>query len=60
MGPEVAGSCLDITIGEELAVLKRMLEEFTKLQYHTRSMRIMAYQHVGKHVACGMEETRKN
>eukprot|EP00957_Ditylum_brightwellii_P116161 8861154-Ditylum_brightwellii.AAC.1 len=59
MEPEAAGSHLDITIGVELTVLKRTVEEFIMLQYHRRSMRIMAYHHVGKHVVCGMDETRK-
>eukprot|EP00957_Ditylum_brightwellii_P025703 1944439-Ditylum_brightwellii.AAC.1 len=52
MEPEVAGSHLDITIGAELTALKRTVEELTILQYHMRSMRIMAYHHVGKHVLC--------
>eukprot|EP00957_Ditylum_brightwellii_P090466 6889369-Ditylum_brightwellii.AAC.1 len=59
MEPEAAGSCLYITIGEELTALKRTLEEFTILQYHMRSRRIMAYNHAGKHGVCGMNETRK-
>eukprot|EP00957_Ditylum_brightwellii_P193068 14700486-Ditylum_brightwellii.AAC.1 len=59
MEPEAAGSCLDITIGADLTALKRMAEEFTVLQYHARSMRIMAYHHIGKHVVCGMDGIRK-
>eukprot|EP00957_Ditylum_brightwellii_P105560 8047249-Ditylum_brightwellii.AAC.1 len=59
MEPEAAGGHLDITIGVELTALKRMAEEFTILQYHTRSMRMMAYHNVGKHVVCGMDGTRK-
>ena len=41
MEPEAAGSHIDTTIGAELTALKRMAEEFTILQCHTRSMRIM-------------------
>jgi len=41
MEPEAAGGHLGITIGVELTALKRMAEEFTILQYHTRSMRMM-------------------
>eukprot|EP00957_Ditylum_brightwellii_P067756 5142724-Ditylum_brightwellii.AAC.1 len=59
MEPDVAGSRPDITIGAELTALKRTIEDFTILQYHMRSMRIMAYHHVGKHVVCGMDEMRK-
>eukprot|EP00957_Ditylum_brightwellii_P209451 15361831-Ditylum_brightwellii.AAC.1 len=59
MEPEAAGSCLDITTGAELTALKRTLEEFTILQYLMRSRRIMACHHVGKHVVCRMNETRK-
>eukprot|EP00957_Ditylum_brightwellii_P004366 331228-Ditylum_brightwellii.AAC.1 len=55
MEPEAAGSHLDTTIGAERTALKRMAEEFTRLQYHMRSMRIM----VRKPVICGMDETRK-
>eukprot|EP00957_Ditylum_brightwellii_P058724 4453231-Ditylum_brightwellii.AAC.1 len=44
MEPEVAGSRLDITIGVELTALKRATEKFSILQYHIRSMRIMASQ----------------
>eukprot|EP00957_Ditylum_brightwellii_P164502 12524158-Ditylum_brightwellii.AAC.1 len=59
MEPEVAGCHLGKTIETEITALKRMAEEFTMLQYHTRTMRIMAYHCVGKHVVCRMDETRK-
>eukprot|EP00957_Ditylum_brightwellii_P200085 15253013-Ditylum_brightwellii.AAC.1 len=59
MEPEVAGSHLGITIGAEPTALKRMTEGITILQYHTRSMRNMAYFHVRKHVVCKMDGTRK-
>eukprot|EP00957_Ditylum_brightwellii_P014788 1114962-Ditylum_brightwellii.AAC.1 len=59
MEPDVAGSHLDITFGAELTAMKRTVKEFTILQYHMKSMRIMAYHHVGKHVVCGMDEMRK-
>eukprot|EP00957_Ditylum_brightwellii_P201753 15327072-Ditylum_brightwellii.AAC.1 len=59
MEPEEAGSRLDITIETELTALKRMAEGFTILQYPTKSMRIMTYQHVGKHAVCRLDETRK-
>eukprot|EP00957_Ditylum_brightwellii_P016798 1264530-Ditylum_brightwellii.AAC.1 len=41
MEPEAAGSCLDITTAAKLTALKRTLDEFTTLQYHTRSRTIM-------------------
>ena len=44
MEPEAAGSHIDTTIGAELTALKRMAEEFTILQCHTRSMRIMVIE----------------
>eukprot|EP00957_Ditylum_brightwellii_P190685 14516222-Ditylum_brightwellii.AAC.1 len=59
MEPEVAGSRLDTTIGAMLTALKRTAEGFIILQYYTKSMRIMAYCHVKKHVEYRMDETRK-
>eukprot|EP00957_Ditylum_brightwellii_P195565 14901627-Ditylum_brightwellii.AAC.1 len=59
MEPEAAGSRLDTTIGADCTALKRTAEGFTILQYYTRSMRIMAYCHVRKHVECRMDGMRK-
>eukprot|EP00957_Ditylum_brightwellii_P118926 9070558-Ditylum_brightwellii.AAC.1 len=59
MEPEAAGSHLGTTIGAKLTALKRTAEAFTILQYYMRSMRIMAYCHVRKHVECRMDGTRK-
>eukprot|EP00957_Ditylum_brightwellii_P125097 9536143-Ditylum_brightwellii.AAC.1 len=58
MESDTAGSHLGITIEAELTTLKKLTVEFTILQHHTRSMKIMTNQHVGKHVVCGMDETR--
>jgi hypothetical protein len=41
MEPEMTGSHLDKTIETEITALKKMAEEFTMLQYQTRTMRIM-------------------